>query len=448
MKVAVYLRQSLDREGTGLAIERQRKECRALCESRGWQPVEYVDNSVSATSRKPRPAYRQMLADIEAGKVRGVVVWDLDRLHRQPAELETFIPMAERYGLALATVTGDTDLSTDNGRLFARIKGAVARAEMERKSARQKASHRQRAAEGKPWATRRPFGFLEDAVTHHPAEAALVRTMYAEALAGATQSAIARLLNDQGVTTTLGNQWTQHGVRSLLLNPRNAGLRAHKGQVVGEGAWDALVPVETWRAVVEKFTSRPAGRGGGARKYLLAGLARCGVCDAPLRTRYTNRNARLYACPAHHVGRNAEAVDELVTGFVLDRVGRPDAADLLVTPDPDEHATVQAEIKGAREALQTLAEMFADGALTSEAFKAGNERAKKRLADAEAQLPRAEAAEVLEPLVSPGSDPAKVWADMSLARRRQAIDVLMTVKVNPTGRGSRFDPTSVEVAPR
>ena len=144
---ACYLRQSVDKLGDELAISRQREDCLKLCEERGWTPVEYTDNDISATSGK-RPAYEQMLADIRAGGIDAVVAWDLDRLHRRPIELEHFIDLADEKHLALATVGGDADLSTDSGRLFARIKGAVARAEVERKSARQKRAMRRPTREG------------------------------------------------------------------------------------------------------------------------------------------------------------------------------------------------------------------------------------------------------------------------------------------------------------
>ena len=55
-----------------------------------------------------------------------MVVWELDRLYRRPMELEYFVDLADDKHVALASIGGDADLSTDNGRLFARIKGAVA----------------------------------------------------------------------------------------------------------------------------------------------------------------------------------------------------------------------------------------------------------------------------------------------------------------------------------
>src|SRR5829696_4492183 len=195
MRAGVYLRQSKDRYGTGLAVARQRKDCLKLCTERGWEPVEYVDNDVSAYTGRHRPAYERMLADIEAGQLRAVCVWDLDRLHRRPVELEHFIELADRRRLALATVSGDTDLGTDSGRLFARVKGAVARAEGERKSARQKAQALQAAELGKPHRGPRAFGYEADGTTIRTDEAEALRAAYRNLLAGGTLTGISRDLD-------------------------------------------------------------------------------------------------------------------------------------------------------------------------------------------------------------------------------------------------------------
>lgn len=139
VRAAIYLRISQDREMDGLAIERQRQDCEAMARSRRWEVVEtYVDQSKSATDKtKKRPSYDRMVSDYEAGRFSAIVCYDLDRLTRQPRQLEDWIDRAETRGLALVTANGAADLSTDGGRLFARIKAAVARGEVERKSARQ-----------------------------------------------------------------------------------------------------------------------------------------------------------------------------------------------------------------------------------------------------------------------------------------------------------------------
>ena len=95
----------------------------------------FCDNDASAYWRKPRPAYEAMLAAVESGRIEAIVTWHNDRLHRSPKELEVFIDLVERRRVHRAVVTGgDYDLTTPDGRLSARIVGAVARKESEDRS--------------------------------------------------------------------------------------------------------------------------------------------------------------------------------------------------------------------------------------------------------------------------------------------------------------------------
>src|ERR1017187_10917842 len=108
---AVYVRISQDREGAGLGVQRQEEDCRALCERLGWAVGQvYVDNDVSAYSGKPRPAWQNVLQDVQGGTVDALVGWHVDRLTRSPVELEHVITLADKFGLKLVTVTGDVGL--------------------------------------------------------------------------------------------------------------------------------------------------------------------------------------------------------------------------------------------------------------------------------------------------------------------------------------------------
>lgn len=98
---------------------------------------EYTDNNVSAYSGKPRPAYARMLSDLAAGERDAVIVYNLDRLHRRPIELEDFVALCERAGVTnVATVTADIDLGNDDGLFMARMLAAFAAKESGRRSAR------------------------------------------------------------------------------------------------------------------------------------------------------------------------------------------------------------------------------------------------------------------------------------------------------------------------
>src|SRR4051812_5246885 len=118
-RAGIYVRISKD-DGRALGVRRQEEDCRKLCNDRGWAIADvYRDNDVSASTGKRRPEYQRLLDDVRARRISAVVVWDLDRLTRRPIEIEEFISLADEHKVSLASVGGDVDLATDNGRMFA-----------------------------------------------------------------------------------------------------------------------------------------------------------------------------------------------------------------------------------------------------------------------------------------------------------------------------------------
>jgi len=462
---AVYLRQSKDSEGNELAIDRQRVGCLKLCKAKGWNSIrEYPDNDRSASSGRPRPAYQLMLKDIADGKVTRVVVWDLDRLHRQPIELEHFMKLADSARLGLATVSGDVDLATDNGRLFARIKGAVAMAEVERKSARQKAAAQQRASDGRPYWPQRPFGFDADpdpvtgkwwtakrnptvynVIRLHPTEARLVRDAYSRFLAGAKLYEIAKGWNEAGVMTPRGGTWSGTRVRELLLLARNAGLREYRGQVVGKGTWPAIVTEETWRAAVAKITEKKNTGPYRGRKYLLSGIARCGACGHALTSRISNRGKRQYGCyRCRKVSRSGEQLDQLVTERLVWRLSKPDAVELLVSDDDEVDTNALREQRRTLE--EGLAKLGRDFANAPAAFRqSALEDIQARLDEIDAALTDSAKVDIFEDVIG-AEDVREAFLGLDLGRQRTIVDALLEITVKSVGKRARvFDRAGVDL---
>lgn len=468
-RTAIYLRQSRDAEGNELAIDRQRDGCLKLCKTKGWNDVrEYPDNDRSASNGKVREQYQLMLKDIAAGRVARVVVWDLDRLHRQPIELEHFMQLADTRQLALATVTGDVDLATDNGRLFARIKGAVAMAEVERKSARQRTAAEQRATGdegGRPWWPQRPFGFDADPdpvtgrwwtakrnptvynkIRKHPVEAKLLKQAYKDFLAGTPLYAIAARWNQAGVKTPRGNKWSGSRVRELLLLARNAGLREFRGEVVGKGAWPAIVTEDDWRRAHTKITD-PSRRTGPfhGRKYLLSGIARCGACDGLFTSHISARGKRQYACNScRRVSRDGLKLDALITETVVRRLAREDAVELLRPPvDEVDTAALREERRALRDKLKQLGKDFATA--PPEFTQAALAEINARLGEIDAILTDPGKAAIFEDVIG-AEDVGAAFEGLDLGRQRTIVDALLKVTVNPVGKGARvFSPDGIDV---
>jgi DNA invertase Pin-like site-specific DNA recombinase len=468
---AAYLRISLDLTGEMLGIDRQRDAIHQHCARRGWPaPTEYVDNSVGAWSpRGPGTAYARLIADARARRITAIVVWDLDRLTRAPTEVEDWITICETTGLRLVTIHGDIDTSTEAGRLYLRIMGAVARHEVEHKAARQKAASAQRSARGLPPTGPRAFGWTADGMTLIPAEAVAVADACAALLAGQSLRSIARTWNAAGLTTTprrpAGSKpgtekehtpWAPYSVRGVLANPRIAGLRARKigrdrWMVVGPGKWPTLVGEETWQAVSATLAD-PARRTTDqtVRRYLLSGIGVCGVCGAPVTSGGRSRpTVRTYRCgPANHMCRSAEPVDEYVTAATLRVLGLPGWAGLMRPDMQVEAKRLRTELLAKRARMASLADLVADGTLTTDAVRSASARLREEIETAETELADAGRIDVLAGFAGMCAAGDR-WREITMEERRTVVAALFEVTILPPGRGARrFDPETVQIRPR
>lgn len=448
MRAAIYLRQSLDRTGEELAVSRQRDLCRNIIELRGWTLVdEFTDNSISASdATKNRPGYNALVEAYDAGRFDALVCYDMDRLTRQPRQMEDWLDAAEQRGLALVTANGEADLTTDAGRTFVRVRMAFARGEVERKSARQKAAERQRATAGKAHGGRRSFGYTRDGQLFNT-EAAPLREAYSAILAGASLYSIATQWNNRGLKTTAGKDWSGSTVRQVLVNPRYAGLRVYQGEVIGPAEWPALVTEDVWRATKD-LLSAPGRRRGmpTGRINLLTGIALCGVCHQTIGSA-VKYGQRVYACKRRDcfaVSRQQSAVDEWVVEHVTARLARPDAAAILARDDQPDVAQLRDDAAALRARLDTLAVEFADGELTPSQMRIATDRLKSKLAAVESQMFNANTHRLFDGVIG-AADVRAAFDSLPLDRRRAIVDALVTITVLPIGKGGAFDPSKIRI---
>lgn len=317
-RAAVYLRISRDDQATGLAVDRQREDCLKIISDRGWVLVgePYTDTLTASKRDVKRPDYDRMVAAYEAGKFDALVCYDLDRLTRQPRQLEDWIDASVDRGLVLVTANGEADLGTDNGRLFARIKASVARAEIERKGARQRRANEQLIDQGKPTPGRRRYGYETDGITPRECEATHVRRMFAHVAAGGSLRSLSLALIAEGVDPSPGKEWSAGRVRYILKNPTYSG-EVHRGGIALPS--DVIVPIvnpalaEEVRAILSDESRRTTP--GPTPRYLASGHARCGVdgCDALI-----YNIARGYRChdSTAHVWINRPTLDARIRSEV------------------------------------------------------------------------------------------------------------------------------------
>jgi DNA invertase Pin-like site-specific DNA recombinase len=454
MAAGIYCRISSDRAGEGLGVARQEELCRKLAADRGWPVANvYVDNDRSAYNRKRRPEYERMLADIEAGLIDAVICVDLDRLTRRPAELESFIDLANIHDVALANVSGDTDLSTSEGRTMARVVGAFARQESEKRSERLQREAEQAARAGKPRGSNRPFGYEKDRVTIRAEEADLIRAATERILDGASVSSVAREWNAREVPTVQNAKhgWTSTSVAGVLRNPRVAGLRAYKGEVVADGKWEPILDRATFERLEAKI--RRTARKGRPAKQLLSAIARCGNCGTPMWTSHKNESGRRvarYTCLKRpgapgcgKIGVVAEPLDQLITDAVIHRLETPAMTRALTRkPKPPK---VDLDLAQIERDLEGLATDFGTGDISRREWLAARKPLEDRAVRARQAVDTANGTSALVPFRT--GDVRVVWDKLDVDRKRVVLDVLIDrIIVNPAARpGQRFQPDRVDV---
>lgn len=444
--VAIYARISEDRDGEMLGVQRQLKDCLAHAKARGWMVAgNYVDDDVSAYNGKPRPEYRRLLSDIKDGRIDGVVVWHLDRLHRHPRELEEFFEICAAANVRhLASVTGDVDLSTHDGQFLARILGAVSRKESDDKARRNKRKHLELAQAGRWAGGGRPYGY-DDERRILPEEAAIIRELARRALAGESLRTLCADLGRRAVPTVRGGRWAMHTIKHILIHPRVAGLRALKGEVIGPAVWKPILSAED-HARLKALLTDPARRlNRTARRYMLMGFLYCNVCGTRLISR-PSRGRRAYVCASGpgmtgcgKISILADSLEEFLAESVFHAVDTPAVSRGLRAAGPDKAGSGLASSIADDEAqLQELATMWAKKAITLAEFLSARKVIEDRLRGQRAQFARRDQHSVLRDLVGHGNQLRKDWPSLNLDQRRAIIGaVLDRVNIKPapaTGR--------------
>jgi len=420
LRAGIYLRISDDTQGLRAGVKRQEADCREICARKGWVVAGvYEDNDTSAFGGKRRAEYERLCSDIKAGVIGAVAVWHADRLHRRPGELEEFMKLADASGVELATATGDIDLSTGEGRFQARIMGAVAAKESDDKSRRLRRKHEELARDGKlAGGGFRPFGFEADRITVNTGEARLIRQAAKRLLVGESIRSILRDWQTDGVTTSQGGPWAPTAFKRMMLSPRIAGLREHRGEVVGPAIWKPIIDVDTHQRLRTRLLSQTSGRRQRERKYLLTGgLAVCGLCGAPLVSRPTGAGVPSMVCASGpgftgcgRIRITAEPLEEFVGAAVIEALDSKALLKALLrqTTQTETHdAEASAEIETLQERLEALSnDYYVEARIgRTEYFRARDSLA-ERLEAAKTRLSRTGRSRVLHRLPQGRPSPA------------------------------------------
>lgn len=454
---AIYVRISSDPTGERAGVQRQHSDAQALADRLGLEVVTVLeDNDQSAYSGAPRPAFEQLLTEAAEGEFAHVIVWASDRLYRRMSDLLRITDELAPYVTIHTVMGGEIDLTSAEGIMRAQVLGSVAEFESRRKGERVAARAKQRAKDGVMTAGHRPRGWewnvpcpggagcrhqttcngdghkaavgSRSGLHLHPVEAPIVAEAYQAILDGESLLSAWRSVTANGIEMT-----TSGGLRNLLLNPRNAGLVAHKGQLVAANrTGERIIDEDTYRQVVAILTdpTRRTTPGRPANTILGGGMFVCGKCGSNMAS-FRKHEAPAYVCVrnhCHHVKRRyVDAPALALVGQVLTELTSRGLI-TLPTPDDDQHQTMLRDrIQQLEQRLEAMSAAMASGDLDPIDYGTAARKIRAALDEDTKRLARRSNTSKTAELVTHPDGPDAAWQEVVTDAHQGNIDAVRAI---------------------
>ena len=298
----LYGRVSSEEQLLGTSLANQKEICLAWLVSQGHRVHRVILDEAASGKDLDRPGMRQLLADVAAGMVQGVVVAKLDRLSRSLRDTLHLIDLFDAQQVKFACVRDPIDTSSASGRVFFQIRSAFAEFERGCISERQTSSIAHRKSLGLFTGGVVPLGMRAIGpqggrkLEVDPVTGPVLARCWVKLLEGASLRDLAAYLTSERIPTRWNVPWSITTVSGLF----------HRGYARG-----TLVDAELYDRALAKLDARwsptRAKRGplttedhsppNGAteRIWPLQGVGRCLLCGSALVGTHGNgRGGRYY----------------------------------------------------------------------------------------------------------------------------------------------------------
>lgn len=307
--VAIYTRVSTSNQVGGRfdSCESQAAICRDYLAKHavaGWYEVACFTDAAYSGGTMKRPGIQALMRQIEAGVVKVVLIFKLERVLRSTDEWAPFRAFLQSHGCKLVSTTEDLSEETPSGRLKNNLLVSVAEYERLNTAEKVRAKMLEQAKRGFWNCGLIPFGYRYDRTAQllepEPTEAAIVERVFRRIAELIPPSAVATELNESGLRTRErefrgrdhqvraigGRLFRSDNLRAMIRNPIYAGRIRFRGQEF-PARHQALVTADLWERANAMLSRTPQRQRNLLRSrdkhgHLLKGLAYCEQCGTAL----------------------------------------------------------------------------------------------------------------------------------------------------------------------
>lgn len=333
---ALYCRLSVDDGSFGgsVSIETQKILLEQYCKDHSITDYTfYCDDGCSGTNFE-RPAFKQMLSDIQSGRINLVVTKDLSRFGRNYVETGMYVQQFTDNGVRFIAADDNYDSLVNSDDLLFPIKNVVNEMYARDVSKKTKAAKKAKARDGQFIGSKAPFGYMIDPSDRHhlivdePA-AQVVRRIFRLASEGVGYNKMAKMFRAEKVLTPIAYfnrnnpdyyksdywrkdfDWHVTSIRAILNNEvylgqlvygkrRNKSMKSKEKVsnpkeewIVAENCHEPIISQKLWDTVHKILSAkhRPAKTG---EVQMFAGLLYCADCGHCLTYSQKKRNDGSY----------------------------------------------------------------------------------------------------------------------------------------------------------
>lgn len=256
VRCAIYTRKSSEEglEQDFNSLDAQREACEAYIKSQmheGWFLLDkqYNDGGFSGGTME-RPAFKELLKDIENDKIDIVVVYKVDRLTRSLMDFSKIIDVFDRHETSFVSITQQFNTTTSMGRLTLNILLSFAQFEREVTGERIRDKIAASKKKGMWMGGKVPLGYLKEdkKLVVHNEDAQKVQMLFDKYLELKSVPKLMHYLKENKIKTKTDKYFSKGQLYHLLANKIYIGKITHKDKVY-DGEHDAIICDETFEKV-------------------------------------------------------------------------------------------------------------------------------------------------------------------------------------------------------
>lgn len=312
IRVAAYCRVSTASDEQLISLETQKAHYEDYIKSNDeWEYAGlYYDEGITGTKKECRDGLLSLVDACEKGMVDLVITKSISRFSRNTTDCLELV--RKLLDLKVTVIFEKENINTGamESELMLSILSSLAESESVSISENSKWSVQKRFQNGTFIISYPPYGYKNEngEMVIVPEQAEVVKQIFADTLAGKSTHAIAKELNERGVASKKGGNWTPGTINAIIRNEKFTGdaifqktytdssfnRHLNKGecdQYLCKGHHEAIVSHEVFEKANEVLDQRGKEKGNGVNtqryqnRYGFSGRIRCGECGGVFKRR-------------------------------------------------------------------------------------------------------------------------------------------------------------------